>query len=114
NPDFDCVVLDYKMPVMDGFEAAKSILNVNPKQRIIFASAYLDETIEKQIQKLKRITEIIKKPFKINDMVTVLESTEMHTMVEKFNMNISKKDGNITHDEMIDIMSDIKNITEEN
>ncbi len=34
---FDVVILDYKMPRMDGLEAAKKILQINPQQRIIFA-----------------------------------------------------------------------------
>ena len=38
---FDTVVLDYKMPHLDGMQVAKEILAVNPRQRIIFASAYI-------------------------------------------------------------------------
>jgi CheY-like chemotaxis protein len=38
---FDVVVLDYKMPSKDGMEVAKEILQINPYQRIIFASAYV-------------------------------------------------------------------------
>ena len=41
---FDAVVLDYKMPKINGMEVAKEILAVNPHQRIIFASAYVKET----------------------------------------------------------------------
>ena len=38
---FDVVILDYKMPKMDGLEVAKEIFAINPDQRIIFASEYL-------------------------------------------------------------------------
>jgi two-component system cell cycle response regulator CpdR len=38
---FDVVILDYKMPKMDGLEVAKEIFAINPHQRIIFASEYL-------------------------------------------------------------------------
>jgi len=35
---FNAVVLDYKMPRKNGLETAKEILELNPHQRIIFAS----------------------------------------------------------------------------
>ena len=41
---YDAIVLDYKMPKIDGMEVAKEILAVNPHQRIIFASANVKET----------------------------------------------------------------------
>jgi CheY-like chemotaxis protein len=43
---FDAVVLDYRMPIKDGMEVAKEILAENPHQRIIFASAYVRESLE--------------------------------------------------------------------
>ena len=39
-PPYDSVILDYKMPKINGIEVGKEILAVNPRQRIIFASAY--------------------------------------------------------------------------
>jgi CheY-like chemotaxis protein len=41
---FDAVILDYKMPKINGMEVAKEILAVNSHQRIIFASAQVKET----------------------------------------------------------------------
>jgi CheY-like chemotaxis protein len=38
---FDVVLLDYKMPQINGMEVAKEILAVNSHQRIIFASAHV-------------------------------------------------------------------------
>jgi CheY-like chemotaxis protein len=37
---FDAVVLDHRMPKMNGLEVAKEIISLNPHQRIIIASAY--------------------------------------------------------------------------
>jgi CheY-like chemotaxis protein len=42
---FEVVVLDYRMPKKDGLEVAKEILDLCPNQRIIFASAYVLETL---------------------------------------------------------------------
>ena len=37
---FDTVILDYKMPKINGIEVAKEIIKINPKQRIIISSAH--------------------------------------------------------------------------
>src|SRR5918912_1820891 len=60
---FDVVILDYKMPKINGMEVAKEILAVNPHQRIIFASAYVKETLIDSIQQLNQIVELLQKPF---------------------------------------------------
>jgi two-component system, chemotaxis family, chemotaxis protein CheY len=41
-PPFDAVVLDHRMP---GMEVAKRILTATPSQRIIFASAYINNML---------------------------------------------------------------------
>jgi len=42
---YDVVILDYKMPGVNGMDVAKEIFKINPNQRIIFASAYVEETL---------------------------------------------------------------------
>ena len=46
---FEAVILDYRMPQMNGMEVTKEILAVNPHQRIIFASAYIQETVNHKL-----------------------------------------------------------------
>ena len=49
---FDVVILDYKMPRLNGIEVAKEIIRINPKQRIIIVSAYVRETFFRSVKEL--------------------------------------------------------------
>ncbi len=43
KPPFDLVILDHKMPRMQGTEVAKEILELNPNQRILFVTGHVKE-----------------------------------------------------------------------
>jgi CheY-like chemotaxis protein len=73
---FDVVILDYKMPKMNGMDVAKEILQLNPQQRIIFASAYVTEVLEDSIKELKQVVELLQKPFEISVLVDTIEDKE--------------------------------------
>jgi response regulator NasT len=42
----DVIVMDYKMPGMDGLAAARSVRTARPEQAIILYTAYLDSKLE--------------------------------------------------------------------
>jgi DNA-binding NarL/FixJ family response regulator len=42
----EIIVMDYKMPGMDGLAAARQIRDANPSQTIILYTAYLDPSLE--------------------------------------------------------------------
>ena len=71
---FDVVILDYAMPVIDGVEAAKEILTINPHQRIIFATARRKELLAESAVRLGENTEVLEKPFLPNTLVGLLET----------------------------------------
>jgi DNA-binding NarL/FixJ family response regulator len=44
----DVIIMDYKMPGMDGLTAARSIRETRPDQAIILYTAYLDPKLEEE------------------------------------------------------------------
>jgi response regulator NasT len=42
----DVIVMDYKMPGMDGLKAARAVRDLRPDQAIILYTAYLDSKLE--------------------------------------------------------------------
>jgi CheY-like chemotaxis protein len=85
---FDVVVLDYKMPGKDGMEVAKEILTMNPNQRIIFASAYVKDTLEESVKKLNRVVELLQKPFEIQAFIDTIEDKQVYEELKKIMINI--------------------------
>ena len=71
---FDVVLLDNNMPAKNGAEVAKSILDKNPNQRIIFASAYDIDSLLKAPGKIKESVEVLQKPFSLSTMISKIEN----------------------------------------
>jgi CheY-like chemotaxis protein len=110
NP-FDAVVLDYSMPKMNGLDAAKEILALNPSQRIIFASAYVKETLVDSIKNLKQIVELLQKPFRLQDLIDTIEDKNIYDELAKLNVNVQNlKDLNPTHAQIRDYLEALRKI----
>jgi CheY-like chemotaxis protein len=111
---FDVVVLDYRMPKKDGLEVAKEILAVNPSQRIIFASAFVKETLRESVRELRQVVELMQKPFLPEALVDVVEDTEAYPELKKLFVNVSKMSEidfeNPTPDQIRDIFEGLKKI----
>jgi CheY-like chemotaxis protein len=113
NPEdtFDVVVLDYSMPKMNGLDAAKEILGLSPSQRIIFASAYVQETLVDSIKNLKQIVELLQKPFSLQDLVNTIEDKTIYDELAKLNVNIQNlKDLNPTHAQIRDYLDALRKL----
>jgi CheY-like chemotaxis protein len=85
---YDVVVLDYKMPGKNGMEVAKEILQINPNQRIIFASAYVIETLKDAVKELNRVVELLQKPFTMEAFVSTIEYNEAYEGLKMLMVNI--------------------------
>jgi len=60
---FDIILMDNRMPVMDGLTATKEILKINPKNKIIFLSA--DYSIRDKALEIGAL-DFIEKPIDFN------------------------------------------------
>ena len=75
---YDAVILDYRMPDRNGLEVAKEIIMNNCHQRIIFASAYVGDTLSKSIKKLKIPVEFLEKPVSNKVLVDTIEHRKVY------------------------------------
>jgi CheY-like chemotaxis protein len=80
------------MPKKDGLEAAKEILELNAKQRIIFASAYVKETLEDSVKQLKQVVELMQKPFEADTLADTIEDKAAYEVIKTLIVNIKEFD----------------------
>jgi CheY-like chemotaxis protein len=80
---FDAVILDYKMQDMDGMQVANEILRINPQQRLIFASAYIKETLLDSVKQLKQPVELLQKPFGEEALIYTVEKKEIYSELQR-------------------------------
>ncbi len=73
---YDLVILDHKMPRMSGIDVAKEIIEMNPKQRILFVTGHVKDMM-KGIRKIGEKIELMQKPFRISAMIQQVESANL-------------------------------------
>lgn len=94
---YDVVVLDYRMPKLDGLETARAIIAIRPEQRIIFASAYVKETLHDSVRHLEKIVELIEKPFEPKTLVELVENVSSIQQLREINDLVESMDvGNMS------------------
>jgi CheY-like chemotaxis protein len=110
---FDAVILDHKMPKINGMEVAKEILAINPHQRVIIASAFVKEILIDSIKNLKHAVEVIQKPFHMNTLVDTIEDKEIYSELQNLNVDIDVvKALNPTHEQVKDLLDRLRRVRE--
>ncbi len=66
----DVIIMDHRMPVMNGVQATKEIIRMNPKQKVIFVSA--DVLVEKEAREAGAV-EFLPKPFRMDDLIEKMQ-----------------------------------------
>jgi two-component system chemotaxis response regulator CheY len=66
----DVIIMDHRMPIMNGVEATKEIMKMNPKQKVIFVSA--DVLVEKEAMEAGAV-DFLPKPFRMDDLIEKME-----------------------------------------
>lgn len=72
NPQIDLILMDLKMPVLDGFKASSEIKKIRPDLPIIAQTAYSDEEAKKRAA-LAGCDDFISKPMEAEEILTVLK-----------------------------------------
>ena len=73
---YDLVILDHKMPRMAGTDVAKEIIEMNPKQRILFVTGHVKDMM-KGVRKIGEKIELMQKPFRISTMINQVENSKL-------------------------------------
>jgi CheY-like chemotaxis protein len=108
---YDVVILDYSMPGMNGMEVAKEILNADPHQRIIFASAYVRDTLEHSVKELKQVVELMQKPFTLKQLIDTVEDTLAFDELKGLNVDVDRiKGADLTHEQIFDLLARLRRI----
>jgi CheY-like chemotaxis protein len=71
NEQFDAILMDIKMPVMDGFEATKEIRKLNDKIPVIAQTAY---AYKREDCIAGGFTDYISKPFTKDNLIQLLKN----------------------------------------
>jgi len=101
------------MPKKDGLQVAKDILEINPDQRIIFASAYVKETLSESVKELKRVVEMMQKPFSVSSLSDTVENTEAYgglKMVMTTSRDIIEDLDNLSGDQIRELFEGLKRV----
>lgn len=70
--EFELIILDIKMPYIDGFELLRFITSTFPKTRVIVLTAYADLASREKCRKLGA-AEVISKPYVLGDLFDVIQ-----------------------------------------
>jgi DNA-binding NtrC family response regulator len=77
---FDAIVMDFKMPGMDGIQALKNIKSEKPELQIILLTGYA--TVEKTVEAIKiGATDLLEKPADLEKLAAKIKQAKAEKML---------------------------------
>lgn len=70
NNDIDVVFCDYKMPIVNGADILKEIVDICPNIKRSIVTAYTDSYIKKEFKEKTNTFDIILKPYNYDDIIS--------------------------------------------
>lgn len=86
--DFDCILSDHKMPMMDGVEFLKRVYDIKPKTMRLLVTAYSDVKILIDAINYAKIYRYIKKPYSPDELLMIVESALETYQLKRDNENL--------------------------
>ena len=102
---FDVVILDHNMPILNGLQTAIEILKINPNQRIIFASGYIENIVLDSLTEINKAIEVIKKPFSIEALDDMINNKTLLNKFEEINSNQREENISVKYSNAMEILN---------
>jgi hypothetical protein len=95
---------------MNGIEAAKEILTVNPRQRVIIATDSITHDLLDSVKNLASSSiELLQKPSGDNVIVSLIEEKEILSELQKLDVNVDiVKSAQFRHEQMRDMLDTLR------
>ncbi len=87
---FDLVLLDYKMPGMDGLQTLREMRKINPELAVVMMTAY--GTIETAVQAMKEgAADYLTKPIDLDELLLLIEKVSEKILLRRENRELKEK-----------------------
>jgi hypothetical protein len=74
-------------------------------------SAYVLETLQDAVKTLSRVVEMMQKPFEIDDLISLVEDTQVWQGLEELNVNIAElRKWGATHDQLLELYAGLRTL----
>ncbi len=71
--EIDLVILDMKLPGMDGSETLRMLRSINPYVKVLIASGYEEQDVRRQLKDQQAVS-ILKKPYDADTLLSMVNN----------------------------------------